>query len=47
VIRRGNLGLERRKQRGTGKLMIPVPLFDLKFLVKLAACGAGTSNWRH
>src|SRR5262249_60724433 len=27
--------------------MIRVPLFDLKFLKELAACGVGTSNRRH
>jgi len=27
--------------------MIPVPLFDLKFLNELAASDAGTSNRRH
>jgi hypothetical protein len=27
--------------------MIPVPLFDLKFLDEIAAGGAGTSNRRH
>jgi hypothetical protein len=27
--------------------MIPVPLFDLKFLVEFAASAAGTSNRRH
>jgi hypothetical protein len=27
--------------------MIPVPLFDLKFLIEIAAGGAGTSNRRH
>jgi len=32
VIRRGNLCHELRKQRGTSKFMILVPLFDLKFL---------------
>jgi hypothetical protein len=32
VIRRSNLWHELRKQRGTGKFMILVPLFDLKFL---------------
>jgi hypothetical protein len=38
---------ELRKQRGTSKFMILVPLFDLKFLNELAAGGAGTSNRRH
>jgi hypothetical protein len=32
---------------GTSKLMIRVPLFDLKFLDEIAAGGAGTSNRRH
>jgi len=32
---------------GTSKLMILVPLFDLKSLVHFSACGAGTSNRRH
>jgi hypothetical protein len=27
--------------------MILVPLFDLKFLIEIAAGGAGTSNRRH
>jgi hypothetical protein len=27
--------------------MIPVPLFDLKFLTELAAIAVGTSNRRH
>ncbi|MFL6970320.1 MAG: hypothetical protein ACJ8F2_00255, partial [Xanthobacteraceae bacterium] len=38
---------ELRKQRGTGKFMVLVPLFDLKFLHELAAGTAGTSNRRH
>jgi len=32
VIHRGTLSHELRKQRGTSKHMILVPLFDLKFL---------------
>ena len=32
---------ELRKQSGTGKLMILVPLFGLKFLEEIAAHGAG------
>src|SRR5258708_12696457 len=47
VIHRSNLLHELRKQRGTSKFMILVPLFDLKFLNELAAGGAGTSNRRH
>src|SRR5262245_555422 len=35
---------ELRKQRGTSKFMILVPLFDLKFLDEFAAGGAGTSK---
>src|SRR5215211_8675352 len=34
------------KQRGTSKFMIPVPLFDLKFLPELAPSAVGTSNRR-
>jgi hypothetical protein len=37
VIRSGNVRHELRKQRGTSKYMILVPLFDLKFLHELAA----------
>jgi hypothetical protein len=47
VIRRRGLRDELRKQRGTGKFMILVPLFDLKFLIESAAVAAGTSNRRH
>src|SRR5262249_4074746 len=46
VIHRGRLGHELRKQRGTSKSMILVPLFDLKFLNERAASGVGTSNRR-
>src|SRR5262249_56926021 len=46
VIRRGTLSHELRKQRGTSKHMILVPLFDLKFLNELAAGGVGDLNWR-
>src|SRR5262245_46913182 len=38
---------ELRKQRGTSKFMMLVPLFDLKFLDEFAAGGAGTSDRRH
>jgi hypothetical protein len=38
---------EFRKAKGTSKSMILVPLFDLKFLIEIAAGGAGTSNRRH
>src|SRR5258708_36896571 len=38
---------ELRKTKGTGKSQILVPLFDLRFLVGLAGCAAGTSNRRH
>jgi hypothetical protein len=38
---------ELRKVMGTGKLMILVPLFDLKSLAGLAAYDAGTSDRRH
>src|SRR5262249_19155942 len=44
---RDTLSHELRKQRGTGKHMVPVPPFDLKFLNELAAGGVGTSNRRH
>src|SRR5712672_424092 len=47
VIRRSTLCHELRKQRGTSKHMILVPLFDLKFLIEFAATGVGTSNRRH
>ena len=47
VIRRGKLCHELRKQRGTSKPMILVPLFDLKFLHEFAATAVGTSNRRH
>jgi hypothetical protein len=47
VIRSGRLRNELRKQRGTSKFMIVVPLFDLKFLSESAASAAGTSNRRH
>jgi hypothetical protein len=47
VIHRGTLLHELRKAKGTSKSMILVPLFYLKFLVGLAAGGAGTSNSRH
>ena len=43
VIHGGTVGHELRKQRGTNKFMILVPLFDLKFLTELAASGVGTS----
>ena len=41
------LRYELRKQRGTSKYVILVPLIDLKFLKELAAGDAGTSNRRH
>jgi hypothetical protein len=47
VIHGGNLLHELRKQRGTSKHMILVPLFDLKFLSEFAATGVGTSNRRY
>ena len=47
VMHRSNLRHELRKQRGTSKSMILVPLFDLKFLNEPAATAAGTSNRRH
>jgi hypothetical protein len=47
VIHGGTLGHELRKQSGTSKYMILVPLFDLTFLNERAAGGAGTSNRRH
>src|SRR5215510_7971628 len=47
VIHRSNLWHELRKQKGTSKYMILVPLIDLKFLNERAASDAGTSNRRH
>jgi hypothetical protein len=47
VIHYGNPRHELRKQRGTSKYMILVPLFDLKFLHEFAATAVGTSNRRH
>jgi hypothetical protein len=47
VIQGSILLNEFRKAKGTSKSMIPVRLFDLKFLIELAAGGAGTSNRRH
>jgi hypothetical protein len=47
VIHCSTLSHELRKQRGTSKPMILVPLFDLKFLFELVAGGVGTSNRRH
>jgi hypothetical protein len=38
---------ELRNAKGTSKPVIPVPLCDLKFLIKFAARDAGTSNRRH
>ena len=38
---------ELRKQRGTSKPMIIVPLFDFEVPEQIAAHGAGTSNRRH
>ena len=38
---------ELRKQKGTSKETILVPLVDLKFLDDLAAGSIGTSNRRH
>src|SRR5215208_4928347 len=38
---------ELRKQRGTSKSMVLVPLYDLKFLNELAGGAVGTSNRRH
>src|SRR5215216_4416231 len=47
VIYRSPFGHELRKQRGTSKYLLLVPLFDLKFPHELAAGAVGTSNWRH
>ena len=47
VVYRGALRHELRKQRGTSKHMILVPLFDLKFLIEFAAIAVRTSNRRH
>src|SRR5438876_12039584 len=47
VIHRSTLWHELRKQRGTSKSMVLVPLFDLKFLTEFAAAAVGTSNRRH
>ena len=44
VIHRGTLSHELRKQRGTGKVMIRVPLFDLKFLKR--DCRMGCRNFK-
>jgi hypothetical protein len=41
------IGQELRTQMGTGKLVFPVPRFDLKFLCDFAAAAAGTSSRRH
>ena len=46
VIRRGTLGHELRKPKGTSNSMILVPLVDLKFLVCTRVTGAGISNRR-
>src|SRR6266481_1886164 len=43
VIRFQHPLYELRKTKGTGKSQILAPLFDLKLLVGLAACGAATS----
>jgi hypothetical protein len=32
---------------GIAKMMMPVPLFNLKSLIDIAASSAGTSNRRH
>jgi len=34
-------------QRGTGNIMIPVPLFDSKFLIELTEAFAEAANRRH
>ena len=47
VIHCGTLWYELRKQRGTSKNMILVPLFDLKFLNELAAIAVGNFKSRH
>jgi hypothetical protein len=47
AIRFSNTFGELRKAMGTSKLMILVPLIDLKSLKELAACGAGTSDRRY
>jgi hypothetical protein len=46
VIHGSTLWHELRKQRGTSKSMVLVPLFDLKFLHEFAAGGVGISNRR-
>jgi hypothetical protein len=43
VMRRGTSNTNIKNQKGTGNFMVPVPLFDLKFLSELAATGAGIS----
>jgi hypothetical protein len=47
VLHGGTLCHELRKQRGTSKYLILVPLFDLTFLNERAVDGAETSNRRH
>jgi hypothetical protein len=47
VIRLRVFANELRKAKGTSKLMMLVPLFDLKFLFEFAAGHVGTSNRRH
>jgi hypothetical protein len=47
VIRRGTLGHELRKPKGTSNSMILVPLVDLKFLMCTRVTAAGISNRRH
>jgi hypothetical protein len=46
VIRLRIFANELRKAKGTSKLMMLVPLFDLKFLFEFAAGDVGTSNRR-
>ena len=43
----GSLGCELRNQRGTSKLMILVPLLNLKFFIELAGSLERTSNSQH
>jgi hypothetical protein len=38
---------ELRNVMGAGKLIMLVPLIDLKSLTEFSACAAGTSNRRH
>jgi hypothetical protein len=47
VIRLRILANELRKAKGASKPAIPVPLFNLEFLIEFATRDAGTSDRRH